>query len=73
VEDSVIGDNVEFTGTIKTKEKVEVKVNNKSMDVESFGACIADNCKLQNVLIQPGTMIWPGVKKKNCELKGIIE
>ncbi|MBR9698915.1 NTP transferase domain-containing protein [Candidatus Woesearchaeota archaeon] len=73
VEDSIIGDNVNFVGTIKTRDKVEMKMKGKTVEVINFGAVIGDGADLQNVLLQPGTMVWPGVKKEGVELKGLIE
>lgn len=73
VEDSIIGDNVEFRGTIETKFKVEVNVKGKLIQVDNFGAAIGDNAILLDVLIEPGTLVWPNVKKKDEELKGIIK
>ena len=73
VEDSIIGDNVEFRGTIETKDEAEVKIKDKLISVANFGAAIGDNCVLLDVLLEPGTLIWPGIKKKNKELKGVIK
>jgi len=73
VEDSIIGDNVVLTGTMKTSEKTEIMVKKNIIRIENFGSVIGDNCKLTNVLIQPGTLIWPGISKKDAELKGIIK
>ena len=73
VEDSIIGDNVIFTGTIKTSDKTGVWIKKGVAEVENFGAVIGDNCELENVLLQPGTLIWPGIKKKDVELKGNIK
>jgi bifunctional UDP-N-acetylglucosamine pyrophosphorylase/glucosamine-1-phosphate N-acetyltransferase len=73
VEDSIVGDNVDFTGTIKTGEKVDVRIKARVIAVDNFGAVIGDNCKLRDVLIHPGTLIWPGITKKGRELKGIVK
>jgi len=73
IEDSIIGDNVVFQGTIKTADKAVVKVNDRSIEVESFGAVIGDNAKLIDVLVQPGTLVWPKVSKKGSELKGNVK
>ena len=73
VEDSIIGDNVEFRGTIETKDEAEVKIKDKLISVANFGAAIGDNCVLLDVLLEPGTLVWPGIKKKNKELKGVIK
>jgi hypothetical protein len=73
VEDTIIGNNVEFSGMIKTAEKASMKIKNKVVDAEYFGAVIGDNAKLKNVLIQPGTFVWPSVNKTKKELKGIVK
>jgi len=73
VEDSVIGDNVEFKGEVKSRDNMEIEIRGKKMTVDYFGAAIGDNAKLIGVNVNAGTMIWPGVKKKNKELKGIVK
>jgi bifunctional UDP-N-acetylglucosamine pyrophosphorylase/glucosamine-1-phosphate N-acetyltransferase len=73
VEDSVIGDNVEFRGTIKTGIKSQIKIKGKVINVENFGAAIGDNVKMDDVFLQPGTLIWPGLNIKDKDLRGIIK
>ncbi|MCK5283027.1 MAG: NTP transferase domain-containing protein [Nanoarchaeota archaeon] len=73
VEDSIIGDNVNFIGTIKTSERAGVKINDKTVFVENFGAVIGDGCILENVLVHPGTIMWPNLKITGKELKGVIK
>lgn len=73
VEDSIIGDNVQFTGTIKSAERLEIKTGNNLILAENFGAVIGNNAVLYDVLLQPGTFVWPKVHKKNAELKGIVK
>jgi len=67
--DSIIGNKVNFAGTVMTANKVRVSVQNKQIETENFGAVIGDGAHLQNVLVSPGTMVWPMIKKKNAELK----
>lgn len=73
IADSVIGDNVIFSGKINSSEKVMVEINDKKIQADGFGAAIADDAELINVKIHPGTLIWPGVKKENTELKGVVK
>jgi hypothetical protein len=68
-----VGDNVEFRGTIKTALKSQIKINGKVLNVENFGAAIGDNAKLTDVFLQPGTLIWPGLKIHDKDLRGIIK
>jgi bifunctional UDP-N-acetylglucosamine pyrophosphorylase/glucosamine-1-phosphate N-acetyltransferase len=73
VEDSVISDNVEFSGTIETKYKTAVKVKDRVIEVDNFGAAIGDGARLIDVLIEPGSLIWPKIRKKGNKLRGIIK
>ncbi|MBD3164509.1 NTP transferase domain-containing protein [Candidatus Woesearchaeota archaeon] len=72
IEDSIIGNNVEFRGTVETAPKVEIKVKGRVMKVENFGAAIGDSCRLKDVLLESGTLVWPKVVKKGKDLKGIV-
>ncbi len=71
IKNSVIGDNVRFSGRISSGDS-EVEIGGKKHAV-NFGAIIGDGCMLEDVRIEPGTLIWPGVNKKNCTLKGVIK
>jgi len=67
IEDSIIGENVHFNGTIIAKNNVYSVVKDKKIKVDRLGAVIADNVKANNVVIDPGCKIWP-----NKNIKGEI-
>ena len=54
IENSVVGENVYFSGKIKSKK---------------FGAIIADNVKAKNVIINSGCKIWPNKAISNKIIK----
>jgi len=68
IEDSIIGENVFFNGTIIAKNNVYSIVKGKKTKVHRLGAIIADNVKAKNVVINPGCKIWPN-KRINGEIK----
>jgi len=68
IEDSIIGENVYFNGTIIAKSNVYSIVKGKKIKVHRLGAIIADNVKAKNVVINPGCKIWPN-KRINGEIK----
>lgn len=67
VEDSIIGENVFFSGKIIAKNNVYSVIKNKKIKVGRLGAIIADNVKAKNVNIKAGCKIWP-----NKTIKGEI-
>ena len=68
VEDSIIGENVYFKGTIIAKNNIYSNVRNKKIRVDRLGAVISDNVKAENVIINAGCKIWP-----NKKIKGEID
>lgn len=62
VEDSIIGENVHFSGKIKSKNDIYSIVNDRKIKIKRFGAAIADDVKAKNVIINAGCKIWPGKK-----------
>ncbi|MEK6983070.1 MAG: sugar phosphate nucleotidyltransferase [Nanoarchaeota archaeon] len=60
VEDSVIGENVNFQGKILAENNVFSAVKNEKINVGRLGAIIADNVNAKNVIVNPGCKIWPG-------------
>ena len=59
VEDSVIGENVYFSGKIKSKNNAASIVNGKEIKIDKFGAVIGDNVKARHMVINAGCKIWP--------------
>ena len=59
VEDSIIGENVNFDGKIIAKNNVFSIVKGKKINVDRFGAVVGDNVKAKNVVIDAGCKIWP--------------
>lgn len=72
IEDSIIGENVYFNGTIISKNNIYSTVKNKKIRVDRLGAIIADNVKAKNVVINAGCKIWPN-KRINGKIKHDIE
>lgn len=64
VDDSIIGENVNFDGKVISKNNAVSVVNNKKIKINRLGAVIGDNVKAQNVVIYPGVKIWPNKKIK---------
>ncbi|MBW2980281.1 NTP transferase domain-containing protein [Candidatus Woesearchaeota archaeon] len=73
VKDSIIGEGVYFKGKIESKSNVISIIKNKKIKVLKLGAIIGDKVTAKNVIIQPGTLIWPNIKKKNKKLKGVVK
>ena len=48
IENSIIGENVFFSGTIRAKKNAVFEVNGKPVNVQNFGAVIGDNSRLIN-------------------------
>lgn len=67
VQDSIIGENVYFKGTIIAKNNIYSIVKGKKTKVDRLGAIIGDNVKAKNVVISAGCKIWP-----NKTVKGEI-
>jgi len=67
VQDSIIGGNVYFKGSIIAKNNVYSIVKGKKIKVDRLGAIIADDVKAKNVIISAGCKIWP-----NKTVKGEI-
>ena len=59
IEDSIIGENVYFKGTIIAKNNIYSTIKNKKIKVDRLGAIISDNVKAENVIINAGCKIWP--------------
>jgi len=62
IEDSIIGENVYFSGKIMAKNNVYSIVKNKKIILDRLGAIIGDNVKAKNVTIDAGCKIWPNKK-----------
>ncbi|MBI2651705.1 NTP transferase domain-containing protein [Candidatus Woesearchaeota archaeon] len=67
IEDSIIGENVNFSGTIKSSSAYST-IKGKKIFAGKIGAVIGDNAKADNVEIKPGCKIWP-----NKIVKGKIQ
>jgi len=59
VQDSIIGNNAYFQGKIISKNDVISIVKGKKINAGRFGAVIADNSRIKNVIIEAGCKIWP--------------
>src|SRR3989344_2876610 len=59
VEDSVIGENIYFSGKIKSKNNSISIVNGKEIKTNKFGAVVGDNVRAKNVTVNAGCKIWP--------------
>ena len=69
VEDSVIGENVYFSGIILAEDNTFSIIKYKKIKVDRLGAIIGDNSKLINVVISSGCKICPNKKIKNEIIK----
>lgn len=65
VEDSIIGENVNFSGKITAKNNAVSDVNGKNIVIGRFGAVIGDNSRLENCTVSAGCKIWPNRKLSN--------
>ena len=72
VEDSIIGENVRFSGKIISKNNAYSVVKNKKIKIDKAGAIIGDNVNVSNAVIEPGCKIWPN-KKISGEIKNDIQ
>jgi len=72
VEDSIIGENVRFSGKIISKNNAYSIVKNKKIKIDKAGAIIGDNVRADCVKIHPGSKIWPN-KKISGEIKNDIQ
>lgn len=70
IEDSIIGNNVYFSGKAVSKAVSRSAVKDKKIKAGRLGAIIADNVKMDNVTINPGSKIWPNKSVSNAEIKG---
>ncbi|HLG24743.1 MAG TPA: hypothetical protein VI564_07485, partial [Candidatus Nanoarchaeia archaeon] len=68
VENSVIGSNVKFDGITLSGKNTISEVNGIKIKIKNFGAVIADNSILENVAINPGCKVWPGMKKSGARI-----
>jgi len=68
IEDSIIGNDVYFSGKILSEENVKSMVNGKLAVVKKLGGILGDKVIANEVIINPGCKIWP-----NKEIKGLIE
>lgn len=73
VKDSIIGENVYFDGKISSKKNAISIVKGKRIKTSRLGAIIGDKVKAVNVVISPGTLIWPKIKVNDKKLKGVIK
>ena len=62
IENSIIGENVHFSGKILAKNNIFSIVKNKKIKVDRLGSIIAENVIAENVVINPGCKIWPNKK-----------
>lgn len=69
VEDSIIGENVHFSGKIQAKSNVYSAIKDKKIKVERLGAIIGDDCELANVDLKAGCKIWPNKRISNKIIK----
>ena len=72
IEDSVLGENVYFKGTIKSQKNVHLAANNKKAKIVKFGAIIGDNSKLFNVSVAAGCVIFNDKVARNAHIKHSI-
>ena len=72
IEDSIIGENVNFSGKIISEKNIYSMVKNKKIKVERLGAIIADNVTAKKVEINSGCKIWPNRKISGKIIKDII-
>ena len=69
VKNSVIGNNVHFNGKIISGKTGAITANGEKIKIEQkFGAVIADNVLAENVVINPGCMIWPNKPISNRKI-----
>ncbi|MBI2523372.1 NTP transferase domain-containing protein [Candidatus Woesearchaeota archaeon] len=72
VEDSIIGENVRFSGKIISKNDTYSIIKNKKIKIDKAGAIIGDNVNADGTVIEPGCKIWPN-KKISGEIKNDIQ
>ena len=70
--DSIVGENVYFKGTIIAKNDAYSVIKDKKIKAGRLGAIIGDNCKLMNVIINPGCKIWPNTEIKNKKIENDV-
>lgn len=69
VEDSIIGNNVYFSGKAISKADAHSMVGDKKIKAGRLGAIVADNVRADNITINPGCKIWPNKCVSNTEIK----
>ncbi|MBI1936263.1 NTP transferase domain-containing protein [Candidatus Woesearchaeota archaeon] len=70
VGDSIIGENVTFSGKIHSKKNTFSIINNKKIRISvAFGAVVSDNVNAKKVIINPGCKIWPNKIISNRNIK----
>lgn len=69
VKDSIIGENVYFSGKIISRNNAYSMVKGKKIKANSLGAVIADNVKAKNTIINAGCKIWPNKSIANKVIK----
>ncbi|MBL7147540.1 MAG: NTP transferase domain-containing protein [Nanoarchaeota archaeon] len=72
IEDSVIGNDVYFGGSILSEENVKSMVKGKPVVVKKLGAVLGDNVIANDVIVNPGCKIWPSKEIKG-EVKEDVE
>ena len=69
IEDSIIGENVHFSGKIRSGSNACSMVSGSKISIGRFGAVVGDNVEAQKVIIAPGCKIWPGKKLSNQTIR----
>jgi len=72
VEDTIIGENVRFSGKIISKNNAYSIVKNRKIMIGKAGAIIGDNVNVNNAVIEPGCKIWPN-QKISREIKNDVQ
>ncbi len=71
IENSIIGENVFFSGIAKAADNVVSVVKGLPRDAGRLGAIVGDGVKAEEVNIKPGCKIWPNNKIKGEILEDI--
>ncbi len=69
IKESVIGENVYFSGKIISKNNTYSEIKGKKIKVGRLGAIVSDNVMAENVIINPGCKIWPNKSIANKIIK----
>ncbi len=71
IEDSIIGENVYFSGMARSLSNAVSIINGKPVNAGRLGAIVGESVKAENVVISPGCKIWPN-KTIRGEIKNDI-